>query len=83
MTDHVRMRIDPTIRGLVCCLLDLEQEALSLGHDLAANLIAAAQLALTNAERDAVNDNRHLPLAVLDGSLGIKIGERQGVIAGG
>ena len=37
--------IDPTIRGLVCCLMDLELEAVSLGQELAASLIAAAYLA--------------------------------------
>ena len=49
--------IDPTVRGLICCLIDLEKEASALGHGLAANLIAAAYLSLGEAKCRPVNDN--------------------------
>ncbi len=42
--------IDPAVRGLMCCLIDLEDEARALGHGLTANLIAAASLSLVPAE---------------------------------
>jgi hypothetical protein len=62
--------------------MDLEQEALSLGQNLAANLIAAAHLALANRDSAAVNDNPRLPIAILGGRSAIRLNERQGVAGG-
>ena len=50
MDEEQPRRLDPTIRGLACCLTDLEMEALSLGNRLAAALIAAANLALMQTD---------------------------------
>ena len=57
MEQQVAARIDPAVRGIICCLIDLEREVLSLGHDMAARLIAAATLSLMEDGRRAVNDN--------------------------
>ena len=75
---QVVARIDPAVRGLICCLIDLEREVLSLGHDMAARLIAAAQLSLVEDGRRAVNDNTgHTPKSRRVLTRGID--ERQGV----
>ena len=82
MAEKAKTPIDPSIRGIVCCLMDLEQEALSLGQNLAANLIAAAHLALANRDAPAVNDNPGLPIAIMGGRSAIRLNERQGIAGG-
>jgi len=58
--------------------MSLQQEAQSLGQDLAANLIAAARLALANRDTPAVNDNPAVPVAILTGASAIRLHDRQG-----
>lgn len=82
MNGKTTVRIDPTVRGLVCCLIDLEREALSMGYDLTANLIAAAHLSLTDAGHAAVNDNGGLLHPVPHHILNIMMDERQGTAGG-
>ncbi len=58
--------IDPALRGLVFCLIELEDDALSLGHEMAARLIASARLALleTNGPRTEAKSEAVLEMAM-------------------
>lgn len=71
--------IDPAIKGIVCCLIELEREALSLGHDMAAHFIAAAQLSLSDGHRGAVNDNIGRATEPSGLLLGAPMDERKGI----
>ena len=82
MNGKTTVYIDPTVRGLICCLIDLEHEALSKGYDITAKLLAAAQLSLTEAAPAAVNDNGGLAVPVPHHVLSIMMDERHGTAGG-
>lgn len=82
MNEATSTRIDPTLKGLICCLIGLEEEAVASGHILAANLIAAAYLSLGETQLNAADDGRELTNTSFVRRLNIVVNECERVAGG-